>query len=170
MFWKERSVLCTKISMWGALVMDKLPRKQQEYFNDLRKAISSGDEEMYSALVKNKNPLAIREDLAMALGQDVAENFDEPLNIFKKKEFLKEIPVNYTDQLPKGIAGQYVKENGIFIPKPSENKFKDLGVKLHEYGHVNDDLDGVLPDNGFDKSNLKKLGSEAADEAFSKHH
>lgn len=150
--------------------MDKLPRKQQEYFDNLKKAISTGDEEMYSDLVRNKNPLALREDLSMVLGQDVAENFDDPLNIFKKKELLKEVPITYTENLPKGISGQYVKEHGLFLPKPSDNKLKDLGVKLHELGHKNDELSGLTVDDVFDKSNLKKLGAEAADEAFSKHH
>lgn len=150
--------------------MENLSKKQKEYFKKLREAIGSGDEDMYSDLVRQKNPLAIRHDLSTALGEHVAENYDDPLNIFQKKELIKEIPVNYTENLPKGIAGKYIKEHGVFVPK-GEETFKKLGTKLHELGHGNDSLD--LPESvsdEFNKSSLKKLGAEAADEAFKGHH
>jgi hypothetical protein len=150
--------------------MDKLPKKQKEYFAALRKAISTGDDDMLRDLVRTKNPLAIREDLASALGEHVAENYDDPLNIFKKKEILKEIPVNYTDNLPKGITGKYIKEGGLYLPKGGEETAKSLGVKLHEYGHANDSIDTNQIGDVFDKANLKKAGIEAAEQSFGKHH
>ena len=63
-----------------------MARKQDEYFANIKKALSSKDDEMLSDLVRQKSPLAIREDLANVLGQHVNENYDSPLNIFENKK------------------------------------------------------------------------------------
>lgn len=151
--------------------MDNIPKKQQEYFNRLKEALSTGDEQMFTDLVRQKNPLAIREDLVNVLGQHTLENYDEPLNVFKDKEILKNTPIEYT-KLPKGIAGRYEDSNGgLLLPKNDKSSaIKKAGVLVHEYGHKDDALKGFKDIEEFDPQYAKKLGAEVADEAFSKHH
>lgn len=153
--------------------MSELPRKQQEYFNQIKKALGSDDEEMLTDILRNKNPLAIREDLATTLGQHVNENYDRPLNIFENQKLLEEIPVNYTENLPSGTAGKYIKEKGLYLPKENLSEFaKQTGVKVHEYGHANDDLKGFNDPQSFSRTKaiMKGTGLEAAENAIGKHH
>ena len=149
--------------------MSDLPRKQQDYYDQLRKAIQTGDEGMYSALVGNKNPLAIREDLANALGQHINDNYDNPLNIFKNKQAAEQIPVEY-GKLPEGVAGKFTKTGSILMP--TNNGIisnKNTGVLTHEIDHALDNQRGFISDV-INPNVIKQLGSEAADSAFANHH
>ncbi len=151
--------------------MADVPKKQQEYFNRIKKALASGDEQEYADLMRNKNPLAIREDLSNVLGQHVLENYDEPLSVFEDKKILENVPTEYT-KMPKGVAGQYdLSTGGVLMPKANPDLInKQTGVKLHEFGHKKDILKGFDASEAFDPKLLKTLGAEAADEAFAKHH
>lgn len=151
--------------------MADVPKKQQEYFNRIKRALGSGDEQEFADLVRQKNPLAIREDLANVLGQHTLENYDEPLNVFQDKKLLENIPTEYA-KMPKGVAGQYnPSTGGVLMPK-SDSMFanKETGVLLHELGHKNDALKGFEASEAFDPKLIKKFGAEAAESAFSKHH
>ena len=153
--------------------MADLPRKQREYFSNITKAVESGDDEMLADLVRQKTPKAIREDFTNVLGGHVNDNYDNPLNIFENKKLLEELPVTYTNNLPKGIAGQYVKQNGLYLPKEDlSNLSKQTGVKVHEYGHYNDLLKGFDESQPFQKTKalLNNTGLQAAEDAFGKHH
>lgn len=151
--------------------MDKLPRKQQEYFQRIRQALGEGDESAFADLVRQKNPLAIREDLVNVLGQHTLENYDEPLNVFNDKKLLENIPTEYT-KMPKGIAAQYdPNTNGILMPKANPDLAnKQAGLIIHEGGHKMDALKGFDASEPFDPKFLKKYGAEAAEDAFGKHH
>lgn len=153
--------------------MAEIPKSQQDYFNKLKEALSTGDNELLSNLVRTKNPLAIRHDLSTALGQHVRENYDEPLNIFHNKEILKDIPVNYT-KLPPGIAGRYSKEeNQLYLPHEDiEVPNRQMGSRLHEYAHADDVLNGFEDSEPFNKTKatLNRAGLEAAEDTLGKHH
>lgn len=151
--------------------MADVPKKQQEYFNRIKRALGSGDEQEFADMVRQKNPLAIREDLSNVLGQHALENYDEPLNVFQDKKLLENIPTEYTS-MSKGIAGQYnPTTGGILMPKANpELANKQAGVLIHEGGHKMDALKGFDTSEAFDPKLLKKLGGEAAEEAFGKHH
>ena len=153
--------------------MADLPRKQKEYFTNIKKAISSGDDEMLADLVRQKQPLALREDLSQVLGSHVNENYDNPLNIFENKKLLEDVPITYTKNLPKGTAGHYVKDRGIFLPvEDSSNLNKQTGVKVHELGHANDEFNGFTEPQAYERiKNIRPdTGLAAAEEAFANHH
>jgi len=150
--------------------MTDVPKRQQDYFNLIKRALSSGDDEMLSDLVRTKNPMAIRHDLSTTLGQHVRENYDNPLNVFENKKILEDVPVNYSN-LPEGIAGRYSKsENKLYLPKENiEQSNRQMGSRLHEYGHADDALSKfegtpILPDY------VSKSGLESAEEVIGKHH
>lgn len=152
--------------------MSEISKQRQNYLDDLKSAIESGDHDKLSDLLRNKDTYAIRNDLSTALGEHVNKNYDEPLNIFEKKDLLKEVPVNYTN-LPEGIAGRHSKEAGIYLPfENPDMPARQTGVKLHEYGHANDALNNFNESNPFDKSSklLKNSGLENAEELIGKHH
>lgn len=160
--------------------MSEIPKKRQEYFDQLKKALETSDDEMLQFLTRGKDPLAIRNDLGTALGQHVRTNYDEPLNIFKNKDILKEIPVTRTSDLPSGIVGRfapgengiYTKEQGIILPKENPDLInRQTGTMLHEYGHPNDRLSGFDKSEPFSKTkSILKSGLEGAEEAIGSHH
>ena len=153
--------------------MTDVPRKQQDYFNKIKEALSSGDNDMLSDLVRTKSPLAIRNDLSTTLGQHVRENYDNPLNVFQNKDILEDVPVNYS-KLPEGIASRYSKgENKIYLPyEDLNNQNRQMGSRLHEYGHANDaltDFEGQPLQSSTD--DLSKLsGLQSAEDAIGQHH
>lgn len=153
--------------------MSEIPRSQQDYFNKLKQALATGDDEMLADLVKTKNPLAIRHDLSTALGQHVRENYDEPLNVFNNKDILKDIPVNYS-KLPPGVAGRYSKgDNQLYLPHEDlEAPNRQMGSRLHEYGHADDALNGFEESQPFNKTKaiLNSSGLESAQDTLGKHH
>jgi hypothetical protein len=151
--------------------MDKLPKKQQEYFDRLKKSLSSADEQEFADLVRQKDPVGIKRDLSQVLGQHVRENYDNPLEVFEKKKILETVPVEYMD-LPENIKGKYnVTKDKILLNKVlPELDNAQTGTLLHELGHKNDRLSGFTASEKFDPLLLKKVGAEAAEEAFSKHH
>ena len=151
--------------------MSDIPRSQRDYFNKIKQALGSGDNEMLSHLVRTKNPLAIRHDFSTALGEHVRENYDNPLNIFTNKDILQDVPVNYT-KLPSGVAGRYSKgENQIYLPHEDlEIPNRQMGTRLHEFGHADDALhkfngNAELPDFAD-----KLSGLDSAEEAIGGHH
>lgn len=153
--------------------MSEISKVRQNYLDDIKSAIETGDHEKLSDLLRNKDPLAVRNDLSTALGQHTLQNYDEPLNIFNNKDILKEVPVEYT-KLPEGTAGRFDKINQK-IQLPYENPDlinRQTGVKLHEYGHVNDNLKGFNESQPLDLNNsfLKKTGLENAENAIGQHH
>ena len=159
--------------------MSEIPKKRQEYFDDLLDALHSGDSDKAEFLTRGKDPLAVRNDLSTILGQHVKENYDEPLNVFNNKEQLTEIPIHYGD-LPKDVAGKYVKgkngvytsDQGVFLGKENPDLlFKQMGTKIHEYGHANDNINGFIGSQKFDKT--KKLlgeGLQNAEDIIGQHH
>lgn len=151
--------------------MSDRPKKQREYFQKIRKALESGDEEMYQDLVRQKNPLAIRHDLSEITGELVKEGYENPLNAFQNQKLLETVPVEYTN-LPKTSAGRYnLSEGKILLPKvQGDMTDKQLGTLVHEFGHEDDRLKGFTASEAFDPSLLKKTGAEAAEAAFGKHH
>ena len=164
--------------------MGNIPKKQQDYFNQIKKALGSGDEEMLSELLRQKDPLAIRHDLSTTLGQHVRENYDNPLNIFENKKLLEKVPVSYTKDLPVNLGGRhrYVKDpagfytqegTGIFLrPEDLDVAEKQMGTRLHEYGHADDLINypELISKGSIDKSYSKLEGLQAAEEAIGKHH
>jgi hypothetical protein len=150
-----------------------IPKARQGYLNDLKKALEIGDEEMLSDLVRNRDPLAIRHEMSTALGQHVRQNYDNPLNAFKDKAILEQVPIEKT-ALPKGIAGQYdLGKNKIYMPKAvSDLDEKGTGTLVHELGHAKDWLINKLRGTNLNEADsvLKGSGLEAAEKAFGKHH
>lgn len=152
--------------------MAEFPKVQQRLFDDIKRAAEAGDEEKLDFLLKQKNPLAVRHDLSTVLGQEVRKNYDSPLDVFKNADALKNTPIEYTD-LPENIAGQFTTEGQgkILMPKTSGDiSSKQLGTLLHERGHQDDVLRGVVESQPFDKKLLSKTGLDAAEQAFGKHH
>ena len=68
--------------------MSEIPRKRQEYFNQLMEALANKDEDELANLVRTKDPLAIRNDMSTALGQHVKQNYNDSSNIFGKNQEL----------------------------------------------------------------------------------
>jgi hypothetical protein len=149
--------------------MGNIPKKQQEYFNEIKKALGIDDTEYLESLVRNKNAYGIRDELGTILGQHVAENYDTPLNVFEQKELLKDVPVKYEKM--SGKAGYYTpKTNTITLQPEDLSKLeKQMGTKIHEFGHANDRLKG-FPSVPVNESSMKKLGLDAAEIALSPHH
>lgn len=160
--------------------MTEIPKQRQEYFNRLKKAMSEGDEDASEFLTRGKSPLAVRSDVSTMLGQHMNENYDDPLNAFANKDELSQIPVTYTKDLPPDIAGRFVKgENGIytkdqgmFLGKQDPDLLhRQMGIKMHEYGHPNDIINKFEESQPFDKiKNKLGTGLSAAEEAIGKHH
>lgn len=151
--------------------MADLPRQQKEYFQRIKQALGTGDEDAYADLVRQKNPLAIRQDLSTTLGQHVRENYDSPLNAFEDKKLIENIPIEYTN-LPSNIAGKFdAPEGKIILPKVVEGmENRQTGTLLHELGHAQDVSKGITTSEKFDPRFLKQLGAEASENAFGKHH
>lgn len=154
--------------------MDKLPRKQQEYYDLIKQSAELNDDDMLADLVRNKNPLAIRHDLSSTLGQHVRENYDSPLHVFKDSKLVEEIPIIYTNELPEDIAGRYVKENGVLINKKNiSNPNRITGTTLHELDHAIDISKGFetqTPTFSKTKQIMNTTGLEAAEKAIGQHH
>lgn len=148
-----------------------IPKARQNYLNDLKKSLEIGDEEMLADLVRNRDPLAVRHELSTALGQHVRQNYDNPLNAFKDKAILEQVPIERT-VLPKGVAGQYsLTNNKIYMPK-GELGDKGTGTLVHELGHAKDWLVNKIKGVNLNEADevLKGSGLEAAEKAFGGHH
>lgn len=152
--------------------MGDIPKKRQSYLDEIVKSIESDDAEKLSAITRGREALPLRYDMSEALGQHVAKNYDEPLSIFKNQKLLEEVPVSYAN-LPPEIAGSYTKEKGILLPKADPSKLeRQMGVKLHEYGHPNDIINKFEDSVPFNKVTAKigGTGLEAAEKAIGQHH
>ncbi|MFZ4411502.1 MAG: hypothetical protein ACOYOV_00365 [Bacteroidales bacterium] len=154
--------------------MSEIPKKRQALFSDLGKALGVDDEEAIADLLRNRDPMAIRNELGTMLGQHVRENYDSPLNAFKNKEILSQVPIEHT-KLPSDIAGRYnLGENKIYLPHENlEIPSRQMGTKLHELGHADDVLTkGVTSAQPLSEvaNTLKGEGLENALKAFGKHH
>lgn len=162
--------------------MSEFSRKQQEYYDSIKKAIESGDHDMLQNLFRNKDSLAIRHDLSTALGQHVNDNYDDALNIFQNKAKLEEVPINYTDKLPDRVAGRFVDKQGaeyikgkegIFLPvNSSDSLSRQTGTRIHELAHANDRINNFRESNPFPKTKeaLSATGLEKAEEIIGDHH
>lgn len=155
--------------------MSDIPKKRQGMLDDLKKYLGMGDEEAVSDILRNQDPMAIRDNLSTALGQHVQENYDSPINTFKNKDILSEVPIKEAN-LPPNIAGKYVKsEKGIYLPQGSlENPTaRTIGNQVHELGHADDILNkGFSPASALEEYSPKIAGTglEAAEKAFGQHH
>jgi hypothetical protein len=154
--------------------MSEIPKKRQQLFEDLKKYLGAGDDDAVSDLLRNKDPIAIRNELGTALGQHVKQNYDSPLNVFENKKILETVPTEYT-KLPDNLNGMYhLDENKIYLPHENPELLnRQMGTKLHELGHADEVLNKGMK-SGVPLEEVKHLlkgtGLQNAEEAFSGHH
>jgi len=150
-----------------------LPKKRQDLLNDLKKYLQIDDEDAVSDLLKNRDPMAIRDEMSTALGQHILQNYDKPVNAFKDSHILSEVPIEYTN-LPENIAGKYnLSKNKILLPKENPELIeRQTGTLMHELGHAKDWLIDKIKGSNLNESNsaLKGSGLEAAEKIFGNHH
>lgn len=151
----------------------EIPKKRQELLNDLMKQLQIGDDDAVAELLRNRDPMAIRNEMSTALGQHVRQNYDNPLNVFKDKAILEQVPVEHTD-LPEGVAGRYnLTKNKILMPKQNPDLAnRQTGTLLHELGHAKDWLVNKVKGTNLNEAEsvLKGSGLDAAEKAFGNHH